>query len=119
MRAQDLHEAKLIAEVGDEVLAPIDHADPIARRIYTEVLRMVEREVEQVKVPAPPMLARPPDLEIMRACRRVAEASDLLEQAKFSSGEIPARHALERAAKALRRVMRKYGRISRAEGSEG
>lgn len=73
-----------------------EEADPIARIVFAGVRSMVEREMKR--------LAPPPsrtDAEIMRACRKVAEASDQLEQAKFSSGEITARQALERAARNL------------------
>ncbi|MDZ5697827.1 hypothetical protein [Chelativorans sp. M5D2P16] len=103
----------------ETVVAPLDEADPIARRVLAGVRQMVVHEVERLKVPAPRVIVRGPDGEIMRACRKVAEASDRLAQAKFSSGEIPARQALERAAQNLQRVMRKHGRMPGAEGRGG
>lgn len=94
-----------------EVLAPLDQADPIARRMVPIIRQMVEREVERLKVPAPKVKVLTPDAEIMRACHKVADASDRLAQAKYSSEEIPARTALERAANTLQRVMRRHGRM--------
>src|SRR5690606_35942605 len=54
----------------EEVIAPLDEADPIARRVLAGVRRMVEREVEKLKMPAPRVMVRVPDAEIMRACRK-------------------------------------------------
>lgn len=95
----------------EHVIAPLDEADPIARRVLAGVRRMVERELERVRAAPPRVVVMRADAEIMRACRKVAEAADRLEQAKFTSGEIEARRSLERAAKSLRRVMEKHGRM--------
>jgi len=94
-----------------ESTAPLDQVDPIVRRLVPALRSMVAHEVEKITPTAPRVVVREPDRDIMQACRRVAEAADRLEQAKYTSAEIPARHALERAAKSLQRAMQKHGRL--------
>jgi len=45
------------------------------------------------------------DAEMMRLCKRVADAVDELEAVKFTSAEIPARKNLTAAASRLRNAM--------------
>lgn len=97
---------------ADSAFSPLDQADPIARRLLPVIRAMVTAEAEKLRQPVPKMTVARMDAEIMRACRKVAQAADHLEQAKFSgSAEIPARRELERAARALRRVMARHGRF--------
>jgi hypothetical protein len=47
------------------------------------------------------------DGEMMQLCKRVADAVDELEAAKFTSAEIPARKKLTAAASALRNAIKR------------
>lgn len=96
--------------------APLEKVDDITERISGRltpvVRRLVEAEVEKVRVAAPRVQVAKPDAELMRACAKVAAASDALAQAKFSGlGEVRARRDLEAAAKRLEATMRKHGRL--------
>lgn len=92
--------------------APCDEADAIAEKLTPVLRRLVRAEVNKLRVPAPPARICRLDADMMRACRRVATACDALEQAKFAGlREVAARRELEKAAKALERVMRKQGRL--------
>lgn len=91
--------------------APIDQVGEIRTRLSAVVDRVLREEVEKLRVPAPRVIMARPDAEILAASRKVASASAALEQAKFAGiREVAARQALERAAKALGRALRKHGR---------
>lgn len=53
------------------------------------------------------------DTTVMSACRQVGDAVDRLDQARFTAREIPARRALERAARNLRKAMDRSKRHGR------
>lgn len=81
-----------------------ERAREIAVRMLPQIQQMVLDEMSELSTPKG-------EAEIMRACQRVGEAADRLEQSKYSSQELPARRELERAAKTLGRVMAKQGRM--------
>ncbi|WP_274426767.1 hypothetical protein [Chelativorans sp. YIM 93263] len=81
-----------------------ERAREIAVRMLPQIQQMVLHEMAELSVPKG-------EAEIMRACRRVGEAADRLEQAKYTPEEIRARREVERAAKALGTVMAKHGRM--------
>jgi hypothetical protein len=88
--------------------------DPLARALAPVVREMLLAEVERIAAAIPVTTrAKAGDVEadIMKACRAVAAAADRLAQAKYGSGEIPARKSLEAAANTLRRAMERHGRM--------
>ncbi|MBN7764032.1 hypothetical protein JYP52_23125 [Nitratireductor aquibiodomus] len=92
--------------------APIDKIDGIKKRLAGVVGQVLMEEVEKLRVPAPRVVVRKADEEVMNACRQVGEAFDRLQQAKFAGGpEVRARRNLEAAARRLKTVMTKYGRF--------
>lgn len=85
----------------------------VAMALVESLLPIVERHLDDIPSPEPVVLR--PDADLVKAARRVAEASDRLMQAKYSPAEIPARQALERACVKLSRefVQRRRGRAAR------
>lgn len=81
--------------------------EPIARRLTPVIRDMIAAEVHRARVDRVVEIEN----EIMGAAAAVGTALDKLLQAKFSPGEPAARTGLERAAKSLRRVMKKHGRM--------
>lgn len=53
------------------------------------------------------------DRTVMNACHKLGAAVDRLEQSRHTANEIPARRALEQAARNLRNVMDKSKRYAR------
>lgn len=81
--------------------------EPIARRLTPVIHDMIAAELRRTRVDRVVEIEE----EIMGAAAAVGMALDELLQAKFSPGEPHARTGLEQAAKALRRIMKKHGRM--------
>lgn len=87
--------------------------DPEILRIASNVKQLVDAEKRILARQAVAVeKARLADEALLAACQRVGAAMDLLSQAQFAgASEVPARRALERAAKDLSAVMHKQGRM--------
>lgn len=88
--------------------------DPLARALAPVVREMLMAEVERLAAAIKPVekpKVSQADIDIMQACRSVAQAADRLAQVKYGPGEIAARKSLENAATKLRRAMERHGRM--------
>jgi hypothetical protein len=93
-----------------EPVAPLDQADPLARRLLPVIRAMVREEAEKLSPPAPRVTMLKLERDIMEAAQRVARACDHLVDVKYTRDEPSARVQLEKAAATLKRVMKKHGR---------
>lgn len=83
--------------------APVSHnAQALASRLIDKILPIVAADLEALK------REKARDEAVMRACRDVGAAVDRLDQMRFGPGELPARKALERKARALAKAMERY-----------
>lgn len=81
---------ELAGEIAEALRPVVDRA--VEKRVGEELGRERKRQSR--------------DEAIMAACRAVAEATDRLEQVRYTAEERPARIAVEKAARQLAKVMR-------------
>lgn len=103
--AQRLAKAAQLAGLLTPGRISSERADLIARAIAPTISDAIAAELEVLR---DRLAARDrEEREILAACHAVGAAVDRLEQARHTSGEIPARKALERAAIRLRKAIQR------------
>lgn len=83
-------------------LNPPELSEKLAHALQPIIEMEVQRRVGALTLR---MNRQSKDAEIMRLCKRVADAVDELEAVKFTAAEIPARKNLTAAASRLRNAM--------------
>ncbi|MGB3834446.1 MAG: hypothetical protein WA975_21580 [Mesorhizobium sp.] len=104
----NLHEQLGRAAKLAGMLPPASTVEARAQRITRDIAPVISAaigaEIDSLRAAAAERTLQ--DIELMNACRAVGAAVDRLEQVRHTRGEIAARMALERAATALRRIIR-------------
>jgi hypothetical protein len=85
-------------------------SDSLERQIAERLSPLISEHLAQAQARLQPRIVREPDPTLMDAARGVADALGRLEQARYSRGEIHARMALEKQARALRKALGRRGK---------
>lgn len=85
-------------------------SDSLERQIAAQISPLISQHLARAQAQLQPRVVREPDPTLIAAARSVADALDRLDQARYSRGEIHARMALEKQARALRKVLARRGK---------